>query len=70
MKRRYVVVYEKSGNNYGASAPDVPGCGSVGDTWEEMQAMIQEALEIHLDLTAKEGDPIPEPTRSAIVVEA
>ena len=40
----YAVVIVQNPNNYGASAPDVPGCVSVGDTWEEMQAMIREAL--------------------------
>ena len=41
MKLTYAVVIVQNPNNYGAYAPDVPGCVSVGDTWEEMQAMIR-----------------------------
>ncbi len=40
----YAVVIVQNPNNYSVYAPDVPGCVSVGDTWEEMQAMIREAL--------------------------
>ena len=44
MKQKYAVVFERSPNNYGAYVPDLPGCVSVGDTWEEMQEMIKEAI--------------------------
>ena len=49
MKRKYAVVFERSPNNYGAYVPDLPGCVSVGDTWEEMQAMITEAITFHIE---------------------
>ena len=64
MKLSYVVVFEQGPNNYGAYAPDVPGCVSVGDTWEEMQAMIKEALEFHIEGMVEDGEAIPEPRMS------
>jgi predicted RNase H-like HicB family nuclease len=42
--------------------PDVPGCISCGDTIDEGRAMIQEALEFHLDGMQRGGLPIPAPT--------
>lgn len=64
MKLTYAVVYERTPNNYSAYAPDVPGCISTGDTWEEIQDNIREALTYHLEMLHDYGDPIPEPQLS------
>ena len=64
MKLSYVVVFEQGPNNYSAYVPDVPGCVSAGDTWEEMQAMIKEALEFHIEGMLEDGEDIPEPRMS------
>jgi predicted RNase H-like HicB family nuclease len=44
---------------YIASVPELPGCVSEGDTFEEALAMIQDALRGWLHVAAKHGDPIP-----------
>ncbi len=64
MKLRYAVVFEQTPNNYGAYAPDVPGCISTGKTWDEMQEMIREALTSHIEDLLEQGEPLPEPKRS------
>ena len=64
MKMQYAVVFIKGRNNYGAYAPDVDGCISTGKTWDEMQAMIQEALTAHIEWILEDGEPIPEPKSS------
>ena len=64
MKLTYAVVFEQTPNNYCAYVPDVPGCVSVGDTPEEMQAMIREALAFHIEAMLEDGDPLPEPKMS------
>jgi predicted RNase H-like HicB family nuclease len=69
MTREYLVVYEKGATNWSAFSPDVTGCGSVGDTVEDTRANMCEALEFHLNETAKAGEPIPEPTATAINFE-
>jgi predicted RNase H-like HicB family nuclease len=62
MTKRYLVVFGKCmGSNFSGHAPDVPGCVSAGDTLEEMQSMMREALEFHLRGLIAEGEPIPEP---------
>ncbi len=64
MKLAYAVVFERTPNNYGAYVPDVPGCISTGKTWDEMQAMIREALVFHIEAMLEDGDPLPEPKMS------
>lgn len=61
---QYAVVYERMPNNYGAGAPDVPGCVAAADSWEEIQTMVREALEFHLQDLAETGQLIPEPSMS------
>ena len=64
MKLRYAVVFEQTPNNYGAYAPDVPGCISTGKTWDKIQEMIREALTFHIEGMVEDGEPIPEPKMS------
>jgi predicted RNase H-like HicB family nuclease len=62
MKRKYLVLIERGPTSYGAYAPDVPGCGTSGDTREEALANIKEALELHLEAMAESGEKLPEAT--------
>ena len=64
MKLTYTVVFEQTPNNYCAYVPDVPGCVSTGGTWDEMQAMIREALAFHIEGLLEGGEPLPEPKLS------
>ena len=64
MNLKYAVVFEQTPNNFGAYAPDVPGCVSTGKTWDEMRANIREALSFHIDGMVQNGEPIPEPRMS------
>ncbi len=64
MKLTYAVVFEQTPNNYAAYAPDVPGCVSTGKTWDEMLAMIREALVFHIEAILADGEPLPEPRMS------
>jgi predicted RNase H-like HicB family nuclease len=66
---RYTVIIEKSENNYGAWAPDLPGCVTTGPTVDETLANMREAIEFHLEGMREDGQPIPAPTTTAAVVE-
>ena len=66
----YLVIIEKAPNNYCAFSPDVLGCISVADTYEEMREMIREALEFHLEDMLLNGQSIPEPTARIDMLEA
>jgi len=60
MKLKYVVVFCRDANGWDAYVPDVPGCVSVGDTWDHMLEMIKEALTGHIEVILEFGEPIPE----------
>jgi predicted RNase H-like HicB family nuclease len=66
---RYAIVIDKTDNNYGAWAPDLPGCVAVGDTVEEVQRLMQEAIEMHLAGMREDGDPIPPPVAQVQYVD-
>ena len=66
---RYAVVIEKGKSNYSAYVPDLPGCVAVGDTIEETEREIQEAIEFHLEGMRADGLPIPEPSSRVEYVE-
>jgi len=67
---RYAVVIEKAEGNYSAYVPDLPGCVAAGDTVEETDQLIREAIEIHLKGMREDGLPIPEPTSRVNYVDA
>ena len=58
----YVVIYEKGDSSYGAYVPDLPGCISVGETLEETQILIQEAIEFHIEGLQEDGEVVPQPS--------
>ena len=57
----YLIILEPAENNWSAYAPDVLGCISAADTLADTRAMLQEALQGHLDWMQRDGDPIPVP---------
>ncbi len=60
MKLTFAIVYERTPNNYGAYAPELPGCVSVGETREEVQEMMREAVAFHIEAMVEHGERIPE----------
>lgn len=67
--RKYVVVYEQTPNNWSAYVPDLPGCVAAGDSREEVEQLIREAIELHLEALRADNEPIPEPGTWTDVVE-
>jgi predicted RNase H-like HicB family nuclease len=60
--KEYAVIYEQGETNWGAMVPDLPGCVSIGDTFEAVQENIKEAIELYLEVLQERGEVIPEPT--------
>ena len=60
--KKYLIVIEKTDEGYSAFSPDVPGCGSLGDTKEEVERNIHDAIEFHIEGLREEGYQIPEPS--------
>jgi predicted RNase H-like HicB family nuclease len=55
------LVHKDDGTSYGVSFPDVPGCVSAGDTFEEALANAADALTGHFALMKADAEPIPSP---------
>lgn len=66
---RYAIVIEKAENNYAAYVPDLLGCVATGQTIEETEQQIREAIEIHLRGMREDGLPIPEPSSQVEYIE-
>jgi predicted RNase H-like HicB family nuclease len=61
---RYAILIEKAENNYAAYVPDLPGCVATGQTIEETEQQIREAIDLHLRGMREDRMPIPEPSSS------
>ena len=59
---RYAIVLEKAGNNYSAYVPDLPGCVATGNTVEETEHEIREAISFHIEGLREDGLVIPQPS--------
>jgi predicted RNase H-like HicB family nuclease len=53
------LVHKDKDTSYGVSFPDVPGCISAGDTFEEAIDNASQALAGHLAIMAADHDPVP-----------
>ena len=67
---RYGVVIEKAESNYSAYVPDLPGCIATGETVEETERGIREAIRFHIDGLGRAGLSVPSPTTICDYVEA
>jgi len=65
---QYLVVIERGSSSYGAYVPDLPGCVAVGESQAEVEALIREAIEIHIEGLREHGEAIPEPTSTSQLV--
>ena len=66
---QYAIIIEKGPHNYSAYVPDLPGCITTGKTIEETKELMKEAIAFHIRGMHEDGDPIPEPTTTAALVE-
>ena len=57
---RYAIVIEKAENNYAAYVPDLPGCVTTGETIEETEQQMREAIEFHIRGLREDGLPVPD----------
>ncbi len=55
------LVHKDDGTSYGVSFPDVPGCFSAGDTFEEAMVNAADALAGHFASMKADGEAIPAP---------
>jgi predicted RNase H-like HicB family nuclease len=67
---RYLVLIEGGPpSNYSAWSPDIPGCVATGDSLEEVEREMREAIAFHLEGLVKDGEPLPQPSGPGVYVE-
>ncbi len=57
----YLIVIEKTKTGYSAYSPDIEGCIAVGDTIEECEVSMKEALKYHIEFMIEKGYDVPKP---------
>jgi len=62
---RFLIVVEKANGNYSVYSPDLPGCVATGETREEAEGNMYQAIEMHLHGLVEDDQPIPKPHASA-----
>ncbi|ABI68958.1 conserved hypothetical protein [Syntrophomonas wolfei subsp. wolfei str. Goettingen G311] len=62
-KLTYFAVFEPVATGYSVYFPDIPGCVSYGEDFEEAQKQAADALGLHLYGMEKDGDEIPTPSK-------
>lgn len=58
---KYLTIIEKTKTGYSAYLPDVPGCVATGETKDEVERNIKEAVESHLEGLRLESIVLPKP---------
>ena len=66
---KFAVIYEAGPGGYSAYAPDLPGCVAAASTLGETRDLMEEAIEFHIDGMRLHGEPIPEPSSLAEMLE-
>ncbi len=67
--KRYAIVIEKAASNYAAYVPDLPGCIATGATVQEIERLLREAIELHVEGMREDGLTVPEPSSQVEYVE-
>ena len=58
---RVSVVIEKDEDGYFAYCPEMQGCYTQGDTYEEVLENIKDAIRLHILDRLEEGEKVPKP---------
>jgi len=66
----YLVIIEGSGDSYSAFVPDLPGCVAAGDSSEEVEQLIKDAIALHIESLRDHGEPVPQPQSAARFIGA
>jgi predicted RNase H-like HicB family nuclease len=58
---RFSVVIEKDKDGYYAFCPELQGCYTQGETYEEALANVKDAIHLHVEDRLEAGEEIPQP---------
>ncbi len=57
---KFSVVIEKDSEGYFAFCPELQGCYTQGDTYEEVLKNIKDAIRLHIEDRIESGEEIPQ----------
>ena len=60
-----VIQWDPRDNIYIASVPELPGCRTHGDTYEEALKNALEVIDLWVEDAQRAGDPLPQPIVAA-----
>jgi predicted RNase H-like HicB family nuclease len=70
MRKHYIALVRKDpDSDYGVSFPDFPGAVTAAPSLDEALARAGEALALHVEGMAEDGEPIPPPSGFAEVIK-
>jgi predicted RNase H-like HicB family nuclease len=62
MRHYIALIHKDPDSDYGVSFPDLPGVITAGTDLDDARAMAAEALALHLEGMAADGEAVPEPS--------
>jgi predicted RNase H-like HicB family nuclease len=66
---QYLTIIEKTATGYSAYSPDLLGCVSTGETYEDVEQNMREAIAFHLEGLRLEGYEVPQPSTLSTYIE-
>ena len=64
----YAVIIEGSGRSFSAYVPALPGCVATGESVDDVEACIRDAIGMHIESLRAHGEPVPNPATTAVRV--
>jgi predicted RNase H-like HicB family nuclease len=63
LEMRFMVRIFRQGDDSSAMIPELPGCVAAADSVEEVLELMGEAVALHLEMMARNGERIPTPRK-------
>jgi predicted RNase H-like HicB family nuclease len=57
---RYLIVIEQTSTGFSAYSPDLPGCIATGETREQVEQLMHDGIEFHIEGLRMAGETVPE----------
>jgi predicted RNase H-like HicB family nuclease len=70
MRQYIALIHKEADSDYGVSFPDLPGVITAGSNLDEARNMAAEALALHLQGLAEDGEPAPKPSSLEKIMSA
>jgi predicted RNase H-like HicB family nuclease len=66
---RYLIIIEQTATGFSAYSPDLPGCVATGQTREQVEREMHDAIEFHIEGLRLAGEQVPQPRSQASYCE-